>query len=106
MGGTTNKTKKADVQEMDSKVNSILEQEKSSETDKNDDSIHIHDGSYKVTTTCDILNIRAGAGLDYKIIGQIRETVADKNIYTIEEIKNGWGRLSIGGWIALAYTKR
>ena len=62
---------------------------------------------YLVTTTCDVLNIRSGAGTDHKVVGAIREAAGKKNKYTIVEEKNGWGRLKSGaGWISLAYTKK
>ena len=59
--------------------------------------------SYMVKVTCDVLNIRAGAGTNYKINGSIR----DKGVYTIVETKGNWGKLKSGaGWICLDYTKR
>lgn len=62
---------------------------------------------YSITTTCDVLNIRAGAGANYPITGAIRETAANKKQYTITEEQNGWGRLKSGaGWISLAYAKK
>jgi N-acetyl-anhydromuramyl-L-alanine amidase AmpD len=63
--------------------------------------------AYIVTTTCDELNIRAGAGTNYKATGSIKEKAGHKNKYTIVEEKSGWGRLKSGaGWISLKYTKR
>ena len=48
------------------------------------------------------LNIRAGAGVGYKINGTIR----DRGVYTISEVKGDWGRLKSGqGWINLRYCK-
>lgn len=62
---------------------------------------------FKVKTTCDVLNIRAGAGTKYKVKGQICENASKKNVYTIVEVSNGWGKLKSGaGWISLAYTKK
>lgn len=62
---------------------------------------------YLITTTCDALNIRSGAGTDNKVVGCIREVAGKKNKYTIVEEKNGWGRLKSGaGWISLHYTKK
>lgn len=62
---------------------------------------------YTVTTTCDVLRIRSGAGTGYGIAGNISEKAGHKNKYTIVEEKNGWGRLKSGaGWICLSYTKR
>ena len=58
---------------------------------------------YKVRITASSLNVRAGAGMPYKI-----NTVVHKNeAFTIVEEKNGWGRLKSGaGWISLKYTKK
>lgn len=60
----------------------------------------------KVRVTASSLNIRAGAGTQYGIKGQIN----DKGIYTIVEEKEGWGLLKAyaagrDGWISLNYTK-
>lgn len=58
---------------------------------------------YAVKVIVDALNIRAGAGVDYKINGCIK----DKGVYNIVEEKNGFGKLLSGaGWICLKYTKR
>lgn len=59
--------------------------------------------SYLVKVTANALNIRQGAGTNYKIAGCIR----DKGTYTIIETKGNWGRLKSGaGWICLDYAKR
>ena len=59
--------------------------------------------SFKVRVTAASLNYRAGAGIQYKIDGAIK----DKGVYTIIEQKNGWGKLKSGaGWINLKYTNR
>jgi len=59
--------------------------------------------SYQVRVTADVLNIRAGAGTNFKINGAIK----DKGVYTIIAESNGWGKLKSGaGWISLAYTKK
>ena len=61
--------------------------------------------SYKVRVTANVLNIRAGAGVQYKINGHI----TDKGDYTIvAEDKSGqWGKLKSGkGYINLNYTKK
>lgn len=61
--------------------------------------------AYKVKVTADVLNIRAGAGLNYKVVG----TIADKGIYTIVGVDGTgkWGLLKSGaGWISLSYTKK
>ena len=58
---------------------------------------------YLVKVTADVLNVRAGAGVGYKITTQIKKN----EVYTIIEEQNGWGRLkSKVGWISLAYTKK
>jgi N-acetylmuramoyl-L-alanine amidase/LysM repeat protein len=57
---------------------------------------------YMVKVTATALNIRAGAGTNYKITGVIR----DKGSYTIVDKKGNWGKLKSGaGWIYLSYTK-
>lgn len=48
-----------------------------------------------------VLNIRAGAGLNYPITGQIR----DMGTYPLSSVLNGWGKLKNGGWISLAYCE-
>lgn len=64
-------------------------------------------GTYKVKTTCSLLNIRSGAGTKYRVTGTIAETASSKKEYTIVEEKNGWGKLKSGkGWISLKYTER
>ncbi len=58
---------------------------------------------YQVRITASALNIRAGAGTKYKVVGVIK----DKGLYTIVEEKDGWGRLKSGaGWISLSYTRK
>lgn len=62
---------------------------------------------YMVTTTCDMLRIRAGAGEGFPIVGRITEPAGRKKRYTIVEEKGGWGKLKSGaGWISLSFTKR
>lgn len=48
-----------------------------------------------------VLNIRAGAGMNYPITGQIR----DMGTYPLSSVSNGWGKLKNGGWISLAYCE-
>lgn len=64
---------------------------------------------YLVKTTCDVLNIRSGAGTNYKVTGQIK----DKKTYTITKVKTGkgstkgWGKLKSGaGWISLDHAEK
>lgn len=59
-------------------------------------------GLYKVNT--DVLNIRSGAGTNYKVVG----TVKNGEVYTITEVIKAdgynWGKLKSGaGFIALEY---
>lgn len=62
---------------------------------------------FKIKTTCNLLNIRSGAGVKYDVVGQIYEKAGHKNTYTITEEKNGFGKLKSGaGWICLKYTKK
>lgn len=58
---------------------------------------------YTVKITADALNVRDGAGTNYKI-----NTVVKKGeVYTIVAEENGWGKLKSGaGWIKLSYTEK
>ena len=57
--------------------------------------------SYTVKVTADVLNVRAGAGTNYKV----NTTIKKGEVYTIVEEDNGWGKLKSGaGWIKLSYT--
>lgn len=59
--------------------------------------------SYIVAITANTLNVRAGAGTNYKINTQVKKN----QLYTIVNEKNGWGKLKSGaGWISLKYTKK
>lgn len=61
------------------------------------------DESFLVQITAYSLNVRAGAGVNYKI----NTTVKKGYKYTIVEVKGDWGKLKSGaGWINLNYTKR
>lgn len=61
------------------------------------------DNEYLVKVTANALNIRAGAGTNYNIVGCIR----DKGTYTIIETQGNWGKLKSGaGWICLDYTNK
>jgi molybdopterin converting factor small subunit len=58
---------------------------------------------YITMITADILNVRAGAGSQYKITTQVKKN----QLYTIVGEKDGWGKLKSGaGWISLKYTKK
>jgi hypothetical protein len=65
------------------------------------------DNRFLVKITCSVLNVRAGAGTNYKV----NTTVKKGEVFTIVDTKtNGstvWGKLKSGaGWISLKYTKR
>lgn len=58
---------------------------------------------YVVRITADNLNVRAGAGVGYRINTVVKKGEA----FTIVDELNGWGKLKSGaGWINLGYTKR
>lgn len=58
---------------------------------------------YTVIINTNVLNVRNGAGTNYKINTQVTKG----GLYTIVEEKNGWGKLKSGaGWISLEYTKK
>lgn len=58
---------------------------------------------YIVKITASELNIRSNAGMQYQIVGVIK----DQGVYTITDEKDGWGKLKSGaGWICLEYTKK
>lgn len=58
---------------------------------------------YKVRITADVLNVRSGAGTNYKVNTQVYQ----HEVYTIVNEKSGWGQLKSGaGWISLQYTKK
>lgn len=64
--------------------------------------------AYRVKVTASVLNIRKGAGTNYKVSGQIRS----KGVFTIVAEADGkgatkWGKLKSGaGWISLDYVKK
>lgn len=59
--------------------------------------------SYKVRITAGRLNVRSGAGTQYRI----NTVVKQGEIYTIVQTFGGWGKLKSGaGWISLTYTVR
>lgn len=60
-------------------------------------------GSYLVKVTADVLNVRSGAGTNYKIT----TTVKKNESYTIIETIGNWGKLKSGaGWVCLDYTTK
>lgn len=60
---------------------------------------------FKVRVKASSLNIRAGAGTKYKVVGKI----TDKGVYTIVDTYGNWGKLKSGkGWINISslYAER
>ena len=58
---------------------------------------------YKVQVTASALNVRAGAGTNYKVVKVVRKG----QTLTIIGEKSGWGQLSDkSGWVSLNYTKK
>lgn len=58
---------------------------------------------YTVKVTASVLNVRAGAGTNYKV----NTTVRKGEIFTIVAEEGTWGELKSGaGWISLKYTER
>lgn len=58
---------------------------------------------YLVKVTASTLNVRAGAGTNYKVT----TTLPKGSVQTIIEEKSGWGKLKNGkGWISLNYTTK
>ena len=59
--------------------------------------------NYVIKVTADVLNIRAGAGTNFKVISQLRKF----DLCTIIAEKNNWGKLKNGaGWICLDYVQK
>ena len=72
---------------------------------KYDDSLIAAPGfeEYVVIITGDVVNVRAGASTNYKVITQVKQ----HQLYTIVDEKDGWGRLKNGsGWICLDFAKK
>jgi uncharacterized protein YgiM (DUF1202 family) len=57
--------------------------------------------STKVKITASLLNVRVGAGTNYKVL----TTVKKNSTFELLEEKNGWGRIS-KGWISSKYYKK
>ena len=58
---------------------------------------------YLVRITADSLNVRKGAGTNQPIVTSVKKG----EVFTIVEVRNGWGKLKSGaGWISLAYTEK
>lgn len=59
--------------------------------------------NYLVKVTADVLNVRDGAGTNYRV----NTTVRQNEVYTIVETQGNWGKLKSGaGWICLDYVQR
>ena len=56
---------------------------------------------YYIKVTANRLNVREGAGTQYKIV----KTIKKDEKWLIRDEKNGWGKIRIG-WIKLSYTKK
>lgn len=57
--------------------------------------------STKIKVTATLLNVRAGAGTNYKVVATIKKDSTHKLL----EEKDGWGRIS-NGWISSQYYKK
>lgn len=58
---------------------------------------------YVIAVTGDVVNVRAGAGTNYKVNTQVKEN----QLYTIIDEKDGWGKMKNGfGWISLEFTRK
>lgn len=57
--------------------------------------------TYYIKVNTKSLNVREGAGTQYKVI----KTIKKDEKWLIRDEKNGWGKIRIG-WIKLSYTKR
>ena len=58
---------------------------------------------YVVQVTANVLNVRAGAGTNYKIVSQVKR----HDLYTIIAEYENWGKLKSGlGWISLDHVKK
>lgn len=56
---------------------------------------------YYIKVTANRLNVREGAGTNYKVV----KTIKKGEKWLIRDEKNGWGKIRIG-WIKLSYTKK
>lgn len=56
---------------------------------------------YHIKVTANVLNVREGAGTQYKVL----RTIKKGEKWLIRDEKNGWGKIRIG-WIKLSYTKK
>lgn len=59
--------------------------------------------AYVVAITGDVVNVRAGAGINYKVNTQVKQN----QLYTIIDEKDGWGKMKNGsGWISLEFVRK
>lgn len=56
---------------------------------------------YYIKVTANVLNVREGAGTQYKVV----KTIKKGEKWLIRDEKNGWGKIRIG-WIKLSYTRK
>lgn len=64
-------------------------------------------GTFFVRVTADELNVRAGAGINYKINKVVKKGEAFHIVETFNNNGTLWGKLLSGaGWISLKYTER
>ena len=69
--------------------------------DESGTAIYPTTSAYRVKVMTDALNIRSGPGVNYSVVGCIK----DCGVYTIVDEKNGFGKLKSGaGWISLQYV--
>lgn len=57
--------------------------------------------TYHIKVTANVLNVREGAGTNYKVV----KTIKKGEKWLIRDEKNGWGKIRVG-WIKLSYTKK
>lgn len=55
----------------------------------------------KIKVTASVLNVRAGAGTNYKVV----TTIKKGSTYNLLEEKDGWGKISLG-WISSTYYEK
>lgn len=59
---------------------------------------------YQIMITAPALNVRVGPSTSEKVV---KTLVNDKNVYTIVEENDGWGKLKSGlGWVLLSHTAK
>lgn len=71
------------------------------ETEKKEKEAKKEFKTYHIKVTAKELNVREGAGTNYKVV----KTIKKDEKWLIRDEKNGWGKIRIG-WIKLSYTKK